>query len=413
MVNSYQKIAIIGINEDGISGLSKKAIDQIKSADVIIGGKRHINLVSQILLQNQKITYIGANISSTLDEIESYIKEGKRIVVLNSGDPLFFGFAKNLFERFGKDIFEVIPNLSSLQLAFARIKETWDDAKIISIHSKASSLDDFLWDIVENEKIFILTSGKDDPKKIAEFLEKNNISVKKFFVLENLGGENERVLELNTKDVSKYDFSPLNVVIILKDKEERTFHIGEEDENFISKDGLITKSEIRAIVLSKLCLKKNSVVWDIGGGSGSVSIECALMARKGKVYCIEKRKDLIDTIKENKEKFKAKNLIIVHGEAPQILENLEDPDSVFIGGGGEKIEDIMQECLKREKLKNLVANFVVPSHFIRAKEFLEKKGFNPECLFINVMKLKKIDRFEKFEEKTNLFLLNVKITNFK
>jgi precorrin-6Y C5,15-methyltransferase (decarboxylating) len=408
-ISSDQKIAIIGINEDGISGLSKKAIDQIKSADIIVGGKRHINLVSQILSQSQKIVYIGANISSTLYEIESYIKEGKRIVVLNSGDPLFFGFSKNLFERFGKDIFEVIPNLSSLQLAFAKIKETWDDAKIISIHSKAFSLDDFFWDIVENEKIFILTSGKDDPKKIAEFLEKNNISVKKFFVLENLGGENERVLELNTKDVSKYDFSPLNVVIILKDKKERVFHIGEEDENFTSKEGLITKSEIRAIVLSKLCLKENSVVWDIGGGSGSVSIECALIARKGKVYCIEKRKDLIDIIKENTEKFKAKNLVIVHGEAPQILENLEDPDSVFIGGGGEKIEDIIEECLKREKLKNLVATFVVPSHFIRAKEFLEKKGFNPECLFINAMKLKKIDRFEKFEEKTNVFLLNVKI----
>ncbi len=408
MVGSYQKIVIIGINEDGISGLSKKAIEQIKLADVIVGGKRHINLVSEILSQNQKIAYIGANLSSTLDEIESYIKEGKRIVVLNSGDPLFFGFAKNLFERFEKDIFEVIPNLSSLQLAFARIKETWDDAKIISIHSKAFSLEDFFWDIVENEKIFFLTSGKDDPKKIAEFLEKNNISVKKFFVLENLGGENERVLELNIKDVSKHEFSPLNVVIILKDKEERTFHIGEEDENFISKDGLITKSEIRAIVLSKLRLKKNSIVWDIGGGSGSVSIECALIAKKGKVYCIEKRKDLIYIIKENAEKFKAKNLVIVHGEAPEILENLEEPDSVFIGGGGEKIEDIIGECLKRKKLKTLVANFVVPSHFIRAKEFLEKKGFNPECLFINVMKLKKIDRFEKFEEKTNLFLLSVK-----
>jgi precorrin-6Y C5,15-methyltransferase (decarboxylating) len=146
---SDQKIAIIGINEDGISGLSKKAIDQIKSADIIVGGKRHINLVSQILSQSQKIVYIGANISSILDEIESYIKEGKRIVVLNSGDPLFFGFSKNLFERFGKDIFEVIPNLSSLQLAFAKIKEIWDDAKIISIHSKAFSLDDFFWDIVK------------------------------------------------------------------------------------------------------------------------------------------------------------------------------------------------------------------------------------------------------------------------
>ncbi|GBD03230.1 Cobalamin biosynthesis bifunctional protein CbiET [bacterium HR19] len=410
------KILIAGINEDGAEGLSRKVIDEILKADVIAGGKRHLKLLENAIQNKEKII-IGADLDSVLKDIEELFKAGKRVVVLNSGDPLFYGLAKRIIDRFGKDKCEIFPNLSSLQLAFAKIKESWEDAKLLSIHSKANKIEDFIWDILENEKIFFLTSGKDDPKIIAEFLTKNDIKVKKFYVLENIGGENERILDIAPEEAQKYDFSPLNVVIIIKEKKEREFFIGIKDEAFLRyrgegiKSGLITRSEIRAIAISKMRLTENSLVWDIGGGSGSVSVECALLARKGKVFSIEKRQELIPIIKENARKFRAYNLEVVFGTAPQILKELPDPTAVFIGGGGEKIEEILQECLGRKSLRSIVATFVVPSHFIRAKNFLEQKNFKPEVIFLDILSLKSFaENLEKFESKTAVFILSLWIT---
>jgi precorrin-6Y C5,15-methyltransferase (decarboxylating) len=407
------KILIVGINEDGAEGLSRKVFDEILKADIIAGGKRHLKLLENAIQNKEKII-IGADLDAVLKDIEEFFKAGKRVVVLNSGDPLFYGLARRIIDRFGKDNCEVIPNLSSLQLAFAKIKESWEDAKLLSIHSKANKIEDFIWDILENEKIFFLTSGKDDPKIIAEFLIKNGIKVKKFYVLENIGGENERILDIAPEEAQNYDFSPLNVVIIIKEKKERDFLIGIKDEIFLQyrgegiRSGLITRSEVRAIAISKMRLTENSLVWDIGGGSGSVSVECALLARKGKVFSIEKRQELIPIIIENARRFGVYNIEVVFGEAPQILKDLPDPTAVFVGGGGEKIEEILDECLKRKSLKSIVATFVVPSHIIRAKNFLEQKNFKPEVIFLDILSLKNFgENLERFESKTAVFILSL------
>ncbi len=403
-------IYIIGIGEDGIDGLLPYARSKLQESDVIVGGKRHLELVREFIHLKDVIT-IGSDLEAVLKLVEEKFKMGKKVVVLNSGDPLFFGFAKRLIEHFGKDNCQVIPTLSSVQLAFSKIKESWDDAKIISIHTRAK-IQDYIWDILENEKIAILTSGKEDPKIVAEFLANNNIVVKNFFVFENLGGKSERILNLKIDEVKNYDFSMLNIIVIIKDKISRKFNFGLPEESFkyhTVKRGIITKAELRAIAISKLSLKEDSVVWDIGSGSGSVAIECALLSRKGKVYAIEKNEDLVEIIRSNKLKFGAYNLEIVLGEAPEILRKLEDPDSIFIGGGGGNIEEILSECLSREKLKNIVATFIVPSHFVRCYEFLKSKGYSPNAFFFNFMKLKDIGGYEKFDSYAETFLIHLSL----
>ncbi len=405
--NRAGRVFIVGIGEDGILGLSGRAKEIVRGARVLAGGKRHLDLVMGFS-NPQKVIKIGADIKKVIDEIKEELDKGEDVVVLNSGDPLFYGFAKRAFEEIGRERCEVIPSVSSLQLAFAKIKESWEDAKLLSIHSAKVGLEELIWDIIESEKIFILTSGKDDPKNIANFLLENGIEVERFWVLENLGGEDERILELKLDKVMEYDFSPLNVVIIKKRKEPRKYEFGLSEDRFFRKGGLITKGEVRAIALSKLSVFDGAVIWDIGGGSGSVSIECARLARKAKIYCIEKRQDILEFIRENIRKFKTYNVEIVYGSAPEILSALPDPHSAFIGGGGEKIEEIFEECLSRKTLRSIAATFVVPSHFVRALNFLEGKGIKYEAFFINILKLKKVDRFDMFDAHSTVFLLHAK-----
>ena len=407
-----KKVYIIGVNEDGAEGLTELAHEKIRTAETIVGGKRHISLVKELISTDDVIT-IGADVEKVLDEIEDRLKKGKKVVVLNSGDPLFYGFGKNALLRFGKDVYEVIPNVSSVQLAFSKVKETWEDAKIISIHSKKNPIEKFLYDILENEKICLLTSGKDDPKKIASFLKQNQIEIREFWVLENLGGKSERIRFFTSLDeVEGEEFSSLNIVIILKPRNPRFFEFGLPEKNFMvyrsgpSSSGLITKGEIRAIAISKLRLSEDSVVWDIGGGSGSVSVECAKLARYGKVFCIEKKESFIPMIRENIRRFRLYNVEVVCGEAPYVLDDLPDPHAVFVGGGGEKIEDILLSCFQRLTLMNLVATFVVPSHFTKATEFLKKANIPFEAFMFNMMKLKKINGFDRFEPHTTVFLLH-------
>lgn len=426
-------IYIIGINEDGVSGLSDKAKKVILEADTIFGGERHLNLMKPLIGETKEFAIIKRNIEHTIKEMKRASAAGKKVVVLASGDPLLFGISKKIIDELGKESVEIISNLSSVQLAFARIKETWSDAKIISLHKEAKGLVGFVDDIRESEKIVFLTSGKDDPIKIAKFLKENDIKVKRFIVLENLGGPRERVVELDpmkidVHELGKVDFSPLNVVVVMKDREKRRFRTGIPEFEFKSFDGLITKAEVRAVVISKLSLDEESVIWDIGGGSGSISIECAMLARKGKVFCVEKNKRVLDVIKENLRRFSVSNVEVVFGKAPDVLRGLPDPQAVFIGGGGEEIQEIISECLRRRPA-NLVCTFVDITHLTRALDFIDKRSdlveqqgnqevlrmmlkneeiyYRREVCFINVMKLKKIDTHQRLEHISSVFILHL------
>ncbi len=401
-------ISVIGINEDGLEGLSERSKQIIKDSEVIFGGRRHIELVKSLIDGDKKVIIIGGDTQSVINEIKKNFYEGKKVVVLNSGDPLFFGLAKKIIDNIGKNFVEVIPALSSIQLAFSKIKENWDDAVLLSIHSKDRKLQNYINEIKENRKIAFITYGREDPKKIARFLRENKIEIQKFFVLENLGSKNEKVREINLEEVENLEFSDLNIVIILKDSQNSRITIGLDDNEFEHISGLITKSEIRAIVLSKLSLSLDSVVWDIGGGSGSVSIECASIARKGRVFCIEKNEKSVEIIKRNVQKFCLMNLEILHGKAPQILSELPDPNSVFIGGGGDEIEDILSECFRRKPI-SIVCTFVDIFHLTRALNYIKehKREYNSNVLSINIMKLKEIESYHKFDMLTSVFLLHL------
>ena len=350
-VSSSRKIHIIGIGDDGVAGLTARARELIDHAEIIIGPQPALAVVP-----NQQAQRVA--IGNSFDDAVQLIGEhpGHRIVVLATGDPLFYGIARYLCGRLGKDLFEVIPHVSSMQLAFARVKESWDEAYLTNLASQR--LDHVVERIRTAEKVGLFTTEEIPPNQVAGALLEFKIDYFLVYVCENLGAPDERVTQGSIADVSRRQFSPLNVMILVRqpDVPDRPLGMagrrmfGNPDELFLQsrpKRGLLTPAEVRSMALSELDLEVDSTVWDVGAGSGSVAIEAAQIARDGHVYAIEMDPDDHHLIEANAQRFGIQNLSAVLGEAPAAWDALPAPDAVFVGGTGRQVQRLVEMAWER------------------------------------------------------------------
>ncbi len=343
------KIYIIGIGNDGLAGLTAKARDLILSADLILGSDNTLSLMPELKTERYRI---GADLQEVVRTVEG--NASKQLVIVASGDPLFYGVARYLCDRLGKDRFEVLPHVSSMQLAFARVKESWEEAYLTNLATH--SLDEVLDRIRTAEVVGLFTSEKDDPPTIARQLLARGLDYFHAYVCENLGAPDERVTQGELTDIQSMEFSPLNVMILKRKpgrpdapplpKEQHKFRrFGNPDDVFAQsrpKSGLITQAEVRAISLAQLDIQPGSVVWDIGAGSGSVAIEAAQLAHPGMVYAIEQDAADYHLILANTQSFGVRNLKTIHGTAPAVFGELPAPDAIFVGGTGREIGRLLE-----------------------------------------------------------------------
>lgn len=403
-------IYIIGIGINGKDDLSDKALKIIESSGILFGGERHLSYFPDF--KGERFA-----IKSNLKEVVQHIKEGrnKKITVLASGDPGFFGIADYLIKNLGKDNIEIIPNISSMQWAFAKIKETWHDAEIVSSHGRG--IENIIEAARHNNKIGIFTSSGDEPKKIAEALIKNNLNNFIAYICENIGSTDERIESYPLDKVVSMSFSPLNIMILTKVSQggikdeginsriEGLF--GLPDESFIHSAGLITKEEIRAISLAKMRISENSVVWDIGACSGSVTIEAGRIARNGKVYAIEKKHERVEQIKENIKNFSMKNIEVIEGEAPDCLKGLPEPDAVFIGGSSGRLKAILEGCSKNMKNKGrIIINAITLDTLKTATDSLKWLGMAFDIVSVNISRSRDIADSIFFEAQNPVYIIS-------
>ena len=294
------------------------------------------------------------NLEAIVDRIKA--SRDRRVVVLVSGDPLFYGLARYLCEKLGKDRFEVLPHVSSMQLAFARVKESWEEAYLTNLANRP--LEAVLEQIRIAEKVGLFTSEDCPPSKVARGLLERKIDYFWGYVCENLGSPDERVTRGSLRELAAQDFAPLNVMILVRrpDAPDRPAEqigrrlFGNPDEAFLQskpKQGLLTTSEVRAIALAQLDLRTMSTVWDIGAGSGSVAIEAAQIASGGKTYAIEMDQEDHSLIVDNAARFAVRNLVPVLGRAPEAWADLPDPDAIFVGGSGREISRLLDLAYDR------------------------------------------------------------------
>ena len=346
------KVYIVGIGDDGVEGMTAQARRLLEGAEVLLGPETCASLLPPALAARLETT---ASLEELVDRIE---RDAHRdLVVLASGDPLFYGTARYVCGRLGKDRFEVVPHVSSMQLAFARVKESWEEAFLANLSGQ--SIERVIDRVRSSETVGLFTSEQWPPAAVARTLLEEGIDSFQAYVCENLGSPDERVTQGSLADIAKDSFGPLNVMILVRkaraaDKPGQVGRrlFGNPDESFLQsrpKRGLLTPAEVRSMALAELGLQIGSVVWDVGAGSGSVGLEAARIAREGRVYAIEMDPDDHRLIIANAERFAVNNLHAVLGRAPEAWADLPDPDAIYVGGSGRDVSMLVEEAWKRLK----------------------------------------------------------------
>ncbi len=379
------ELYVIGI---GPMGLDEVAKGIVSSYDVVIASERLLDRVKKEGLRVKSFFSISP-LKDALDFIRVNMGR-KRMVVLAGGDPLFFGIGRKLLKEFGKERVKFIPAVSSMQLAFAKIKEPWDDVFFVSVHGR--DVGEIVADVNKHEKVCILTDDRNTPGRIAKILLEAGLDYN-VFVCENMGMQGERVSEGDLSAVSKEAYSDLNLMILIKpmqaDHPDPVFGLSESEITHAR--GLITKDEVRAVTLHKLRIPHDGILWDIGSGSGSVAIEAARMNPGIKVYAVEKEEGHISKVRENKRRYSAHNIEIVHGEAPEALSDLPRPDRVFIGGSGGMLEGILREVCKNLKGDGrVVINAATIDTLTLGMKLLEAMGFTLDVVEVSVTRTKRL-----------------------
>ena len=319
---------IIGIGEDGLLGLSEDAQNVLNTCDVIIGGDRHHNL-------SEEITAVRLTWPSPFDAlIEKLISlKEKKVVILATGDPLWFSIGARLNRIFSADEVIFYPQLSAFQLAAVRMKWSMADTEMLTAHGRP--VEQILPFFQPNQKMIILTSGSETPNFIAKLLNDRGFGKSEMTVLSDMGSiEEKRFYALASgwsHTVPK--FNTLAINCIGNPGAQITARAAGLDDSLYQHDGNITKKEVRAVTISKLMPMRGALLWDVGLGCGSVAIEWMRAGHDCRAIGIEPKKKRRELAMKNALTLGTPKLSIIKGSAPDALDNLERPDAIFIGGG--------------------------------------------------------------------------------
>jgi len=385
------RIFIIGI---GFKPLEEKAKQCLRKSLFIVASPRIVEVFKKYDVYNEVSDKIIAikKLNETIEFIEKNIERGD-ISLLASGDPLFYGVALKIIELFGEEKVEVFPDLSCVQKGLSLIKKSWEALETLSFHGRSMNLNELIQKLSQKSMIAVLTDSQNSPKSIAEKLLSLNREYGKnltYYVFERLGYEDEKVSifesaeELISKDIREPNFliiekkaplpyfdpneyAPDHSSIIFGLKEEEIFH----------EKGMITKDEVRACIVHKLCPPKKGIIWDIGAGSGSVSLELAHLSQDLEIYAIEKGDTYL--IEKNIDYFKLNNVKVIKGEAPECLKDLPNPARVFIGGSGGRLSEILDYLGKLETVKIIVISAITMETLNIAMHKLEEEGFKVDA----------------------------------
>jgi precorrin-6Y C5,15-methyltransferase (decarboxylating) len=407
------KVYILGVGSDGLAGLTARSRELLHSADLVLGSEQVLGLLPEAK-GRQCLT--GADLQETVRTLEANLGR-RRLVIVAGGDPLFYGVARYLCDRLGKDRFEVLPHVSSMQLAFARIKESWEEAFLTNLATHP--LDKVLDRIRVAELVGLFTSEQEDPPAVARQLLARGLDYFRAYVCENLGGPDERVTQGELADLQDMEFAPLNVMILKRkpgrpDRQRqagRFARFGNPDDVFAQsrpKSGLITQAEVRAIALAQLRIQPAAVVWDIGAGSGSVAVEAAQLSEPGTVYAIEQDAADYHLILANADTFGVRNLKAVHGTAPAVFADLPPPDAVFVGGTGKEVGRLLEAAYGALRGGGrMVVNVATLEALGAAYATLKGLAGSVEVLLVNVAR--GVEQLEavRFEAVNPTFLLGV------
>jgi precorrin-6Y C5,15-methyltransferase (decarboxylating) len=341
-------VYLVGVGMGNPQTLTQEGKAAICASGLLIGAKRLLEPFRDLPVQLEE-QFLPDAIAQIISAFP-----GETVSVLLSGDPGFYSGAARLYQTLTDCKIVTIPGISSLNYFCARLQTTWQDVKLVSAHGREHN---GVGEIQSHAKTFLLTGGTCRVEQICQQLTQRGLGELTVYVGERLSYPDERILTGTAEEWSHETFADLSVMLVENPNPipQTPITVGISDDRFVRGNVPMTKESVRTAAVSKLNLEPHHTVWDVGAGTGSVSVACALAARKGTVYAIEKNPQGINLLEQNKKAFGVTNLQIVPGTAPDVLAELPAPDRVFIGGSSGRIREIFAAI----RTKNPAARIVV------------------------------------------------------
>jgi len=402
-------VTVVGVGDDGCASLTARAMNAIARADVLVGGERLLAFFPES--RGERIAIKGG-LGPLLDRVAALADE-RSVVVLGSGDPLFYGIGGTIVQRLGAEHVEVLPQISSVQWAFARVGLPWHDATLLSLHARGRR--GLAVRLRRAVRAAILTDDENSPPRLAAHLLDHGAAGFDAWVCESLAGPGERVRRFALAELAEVrDVGPLNVLLLARTDPAwrpppRLPHLPEElFAKRMPKKGLITKREVRTLSLAALQLRDDAVVWDIGAGSGSVAIEAGLLCPDGHVIAVEIDDECVAMCRENLRAHGADNVDVVHGLAPAALDGLPAPDAVFVGGSKGAMDELIGIALDRLRPGGrLVVNAITLDNVAEAYRAFRARGLLPELVVASCSRGEPLARYLRYEAQNPVHIFAV------
>ena len=346
------QVNIVGIGPGNPELLTAAARQAIEKSNILIGDKRMLAAFAN----ENKITHATIKVAEIVEAIQK-VQATDEVAVLVSGDVGFFSLAKTISGKLPGCNCTRYCGISSLVYFASKLEMSWDDAKIVSMHGRFQNI---VSAVAHNEKVFSLTGGDNSPQTLCQKLCAHGLGEVQVYVGENLSYENEKITCGTAEELSNLGFPSLSVMMILNAEAndfEYAVH-GLDDELFMRSKVPMTKQEVRSVSMSKLQPKATDLIYDIGAGTGSCSIELALLAKKGKVWAFERNPIAVELLGKNKELFAVDNLEVVAGEALENIKAMPAPDCVFVGGSGGDLCDMLDVIYQKNPACRVVINAI-------------------------------------------------------
>lgn len=390
------KVFIAGIGMDGEKTLTAEAKTAIESADVLIGAKR----------MTEPFAALGKPMFERwrADEISAFINSQscRSAAVLMSGDCGFFSGAEKLRDLLFEHDTTMIPGIPTPVYMCAKLGLSWHDMKFISLHGTDASI---ARNVRRNAKCFFLLGGKVTPADICKRLLEYETGGVTVHIGARLAYPDERIITGRASELTDISCDGLCAVIVLNDTPENSVRSGIPDGEFERGSVPMTKSEIRAVISSKLGIGCNDVVWDIGCGTGSVSVECALAASGSTVCAVDRNEEATALTSKNARRFGCDNITIVSGNAPEVLRTLPFPDKVFIGGAGGNIGAVLDAAAHDGHCPKTVITAVTLETLNEAVNALNERGIASDITQISAVRTRRVGNHTMPDTQNPVFII--------
>ena len=383
------RVNIVGIGPGNPDLLTGEARQAIAASNILLGDKRMLSAFAD----SSKTVYDTIK-TSAIAEVAAKADPARDVLaVLVSGDVGFFSLAKTISGKLPDCECVRYCGISSLVYFASKLQLSWDDAKIVSIHGRDQNL---VAAVAQNKKVFSLTGGDHSPQALCKQLCEHGLGQVLVYVGENLSYPEEKITQGTAEEISALSFPSLSVMMLLNDEAncfEPTVH-GLADDLFMRSKVPMTKQEVRSVSMSKLMPKATDVIYDIGAGTGSCSVELALIAKQGKVWAFERNPVAVELLGKNKELFGLTNLDVIAGEALENIKTMPAPDCVFVGGSGGDLCEMLDVIYAKNSKCRIVINAITVETLAQvAAYYKEHPDYSLEIVNVFVARSKKLGSY--------------------